>query len=166
MSSPRFNRCSRVSRDASCRLVLVCASAVGKNREKMKIMKTQLSSKRTGGSFIHHFVECVQRLLLEKYDWIRSAPSCPRSIKKKGSAVIASRCQLLITVAITWIRSTASRIFQGISTDSSTLRLRVGASTESSLGARNFIQKHIVKKEVVAGNFFSQQGSRRLCTTS
>ena len=39
----KLDPCSRVSRDASCRLVLVCASAVGKNREILKILKTQLS---------------------------------------------------------------------------------------------------------------------------
>ena len=35
----KVDPCSCVSRDASCRLVLVCVSAVGKNREILKILK-------------------------------------------------------------------------------------------------------------------------------
>ena len=42
----RLDPCSCVSRDASCRLVLVCVSAVGRNREILKILKAQHSSKR------------------------------------------------------------------------------------------------------------------------
>ena len=43
----KLDPCSCVSRDASCWLVLVCvSSAVGKNREILKILKTQNSSKR------------------------------------------------------------------------------------------------------------------------
>ena len=72
----KLDPCSRVSRDASCRLVLVCASAVvGKNREIMKILKTQHSSKRTGGWFIHHIVEYVQHL-----GWLRPTPRLSSSI--------------------------------------------------------------------------------------
>ena len=72
---PKLDPCSRVSRDASCGLVLVYASAVGKNRESLKMLKTQLSSKRTGGSSIHHVVECVQR-----FGCLRQAPGLSSSI--------------------------------------------------------------------------------------
>ena len=71
----------------------------------------------------------------------------PRSITKNGTAaVIASRYQLLIVVNISLIRKEVQHLvfFKGINIDSSTLLL-VSVGTESSLGARNFIQKHIVK---------------------
>ena len=43
----KLDLCSCVPRDASCWLVLVCvSSAFGKNREILKILKTQYSSKR------------------------------------------------------------------------------------------------------------------------
>ena len=41
----------------------MCAFAVGKNRRILEILKTQLSLKKTGGSSLHHFEDCVQQLL-------------------------------------------------------------------------------------------------------
>ena len=50
----KLDLCSCVLRDASCWLVLVCvSSAVGKNREILKIFKTQYSSKRRTLASVH-----------------------------------------------------------------------------------------------------------------
>ena len=66
------SRCA--SRGASCRLVLVCSSATGKNRELFEKFENTTFLEKIGRSSLHHFGDFknVGKLGLDK-----TGPNCP-----------------------------------------------------------------------------------------